>query len=62
VAASIRHSIEAGQKRSRKVRCHTLGGLFGFQPAAELQERVIAIRKALTRHRARPRCISGNGD
>ena len=31
VAASIRRSIEVSQKGSRKVRCHTLRELFGFQ-------------------------------
>lgn len=46
VAASIRRSIEVSQKGSRKVRCHTLRDLFGFQawsvPRKEIISRVLA--------------------
>jgi hypothetical protein len=41
VAASIRRSIEVSQKGSRKVRCHTLRDLFGFQAWSPQRREVI---------------------
>jgi Type I restriction enzyme R protein N terminus (HSDR_N) len=56
VAAGIRRSIEVSQKGSRRVRCHTLKDLFGFQAwstqrketiARILAEQGIAVQPAL---------------
>jgi Type I restriction enzyme R protein N terminus (HSDR_N) len=41
VAASIRRSIEVSQKGSRKVRCHTLRDLFGFQAWSPQRREII---------------------
>lgn len=41
VAASIRRSIEVSQKGSRRVRCHTLRDLFGYQAWSAQRREVI---------------------
>jgi Type I restriction enzyme R protein N terminus (HSDR_N) len=42
VAASIRRSIEVSQKGSRRVRCHTLRELFGFQAWSAQRKEIIS--------------------
>jgi hypothetical protein len=42
VAASIRRSIEVSQKGSRRVRCHTLRDLFGFQAWSAQRKEIIS--------------------
>lgn len=42
VAANIRRSIEVSQKGSRRVRCHTLRELFGFQAWSAQRKEIIS--------------------
>ncbi len=64
VAATIQRSIEVSPKGSRRVRCHTLRSLFGFQAwTAQRKELVASLLEGResTRYRpsARQTCTTG---
>ena len=65
VAASIQRSIEVSPKGSRRVRCHSLRALFGFQSwTAQRKELVASLLEEPWNPRAalrsrKPGCMTG---